>query len=150
MAARNGEGAAERPEEKSDIDLRRRIAELEAELAISKTGEEKARAELAESAAAAQNALLFNAAVEEVRIGKNADGVDMYKFKIDLAPSGGTDIKLNGIPYYHGEVYTFDTNTLRTVKEIVQRTWDHERSINGKNENVYRREMNTTLSGRGR
>lgn len=150
MAARNGEGAAERPEEKNDIDLRRRIAELEAELAISKTGEEKARTELAESAAAAQNALLFNAAVEEVRIGKNADGVDMYKFKIDLAPSGGTDIKLNGIPYYHGEVYTFDTNTLRTVKEIVQRTWDHEHSINGKNENVYRREMNTTLSGRGR
>lgn len=150
MAARNGEGGADRPEDKNDIDPRKRIAELEAELAIARSVEEKARAELAENAAAAQNALLFNAAVEEVWVGKNDDGVDMYKFKIDLAPSGGTDIKLNGVPYYHGEVYSFDTNTLRTIKEIVQRTWDHERSINGKNENVYRREMNTTLSGRGR
>jgi hypothetical protein len=130
--------------------LRQRIAELEAELVISKSAEAKAQEALAEAAAAAQNALLFNTAVEEVWIGKRDDGEDMWKYKIDLSPSGGVDVRINGVPYYHGEVYTFDTPTLRTVKEIVQRTWDHERNIHGNNENMYRREMNVTLSGRGR
>lgn len=129
--------------------LKRRIAELEAELAISQTAEQKAQEALAEASAAAQNALLFNAAVEEVWVGKHEDGHDMWKYKIDLSPSGGVDIRINGVPYYHGEVYTFDTATLRTVKEIVQRTWDHERNISGNNENMYRREMNVTISGKG-
>lgn len=135
--------------EPGGLELRQRIAELEAELAKSKSAEQRAKDALAENQAAAQGALIFNAAVTEIHAGKRDDGVDMWKYKIDLSPSGGTEVRLNGIPYYHGEVYEFDTATLRTIKEIVARTWDHERNISGNNENVYRREMNTTISGRG-
>lgn len=135
-------------ESTSNDDLRRRIAELEAELAISKSSEQKAQDALAEAQAAAQNTV-FSTAVEAVWAGKREDGEDMWKYRIDLSPSGGVEIRLNGVPYYHGEVYTFDTATLRTVQDIVARTWDHERAVFGNNENVYRREMNVTLSGKG-
>jgi len=130
--------------------LRHRIKELEAELADSKSSEQKAIELAAHNAAAAQSVLLFNATTTEIHMGKNADGKDLWKYKIDLPPSGGTDIKVNMVPYYHGETYTFETDLLRTIKEIVQRSWGHEASIQGSNENFYRREMNKTISGRGR
>jgi hypothetical protein len=144
-----GEAPAAQSASMSQTDMLKRIAELEKELADSKTAEQKAQDALAEAQAGAQSALLFNPAVTEVFAGKRDDGADMWRYKIDLSPSGGVEIRLNGIPYYHGEVYTFDTATLRTVKEIVARTWDHERNISGNNENVYRREMEPRLSGKG-
>lgn len=136
-------------EEQSDDALKQRIAELEAELAASKTSEQKAIELAAHNAAAAQSVLLFNSTTTEIHMGKNADGKDLWKYKIDLPPSGGTDIKVNMVPYYHGETYTFETDLLRTIKEIVQRSWGHEASIQGSNENFYRKEMNRTISGRG-
>jgi|SRR5580765_1255110 len=134
----------------TEASFKQRIAELEAQLAASKTAEEKALEQAAHNAAAAQSVLLFNSTTTEIHMGKNADGKDLWKYKIDLPPSGGTDIKVNMIPYYHGETYTFETDLLRTIKEIVQRSWGHEASIQGSNENFYRREMNKTISGRGR
>ncbi len=71
--------------------------------------------------------------------------VDIWWYKIDLPPSGGLNIKLNGQPYEHGQVYEFTTDTLRTVKDIVYRCWAHERSIKGDNENFYRREKQPVL-----
>jgi hypothetical protein len=136
-------------EEQSDDTLKQRIAELEAELAASKTSEQKAIELAAHNAAAAQSVLLFNSTTTEIHMGKTEDGKDLWKYKIDLPPSGGTDIKVNMVPYYHGETYTFETDLLRTIKEIVQRSWGHEASIQGSNENFYRKEMNRTISGRG-
>jgi hypothetical protein len=140
---------SDKQEEQSDDSLKQRIAELEAELAASKTSEQKAIELAAHNAAAAQSVLLFNSTTTEIHMGKNADGKDLWKYKIDLPPSGGTDIKVNMVPYYHGETYTFETDLLRTIKEIVQRSWGHEASIQGSNENFYRKEMNRTISGRG-
>lgn len=140
--------AAETPEILSSAAMRLRIAELEAQLTKSQTSEAKAVEEAAHNAAAAQSALLFNSSVSEVAVGKNADGVLLYKYKIDLPPSGGLDIKINGMPYYHGETYTFDVDLLRTIKEIVQRTWAHEQSIQGSNENFYRKQLNRKIGGR--
>jgi hypothetical protein len=130
--------------------MQKRIAELEAELAASKSSEQKAIESAAHNAAAAQNAMLFTSTITEVQVGENDDGDPMWKYKIDLPPSGGTDIRVNMTPYYHGETYTFDTHLLRTIKEMVQRAWGHEASIQGSNENFYRREMNQTINGRGR
>jgi hypothetical protein len=130
--------------------LEQRIAELEAQLAASKSSEQKALELAASNAAAAQSATLFNSAVTEILVGKNDKGEEMWKYKIDLPPSGGTDIKINGVPFFHGETYTFNTDLLRSIKEIVQRSWLHEASIQGSNENFYRKEMNKTISGRGR
>jgi hypothetical protein len=149
MAKREDGDTPSIKEESGDAALKQRIAELEAELAASKTSEQAAVELAAQNAAAAQSMLLFGTATSEAHAGKNKDGKDMWKYKIDLPPSGGTDIKINGAPYYHGETYTFETDLLRTVKEIIQRSWNHEASIQGSNENFYRKEMNRTISGRG-
>ena len=130
--------------------LEQRIAELEAQLAASKSETQKAKEDLAEHAASAQSMTLLGSSISEVHVGKNDKGEDMWKYKIDLPPSGGTDIRINMVPYFHGETYTFTTDMLRSIKEIVQRTWQHEANIQGSNENFYRREMNKTISGRGR
>jgi hypothetical protein len=133
---------------KEEDTLKLRIAQLEAELEASKSSEQKALESAAHNAAAAQSVLLFNSATTEVHCGKTEKGDDQWKYKIDLPPSGGTDIRINGRPYYHGETYTFGTELLRSIKEIVQRSWNHEASIQGSNENFYRKEMNRTISGR--
>jgi hypothetical protein len=73
----------------------------------------------------------------------------VYAYKIDLAPAGGEYISINGTRYYHGMVAKFDEDTLRTVKEIVYRGWDHERNTHGSDENAYRPKSNRSFSARG-
>jgi len=68
------------------------------------------------------------------------DEVDTYFLKIDMPPCGDTHLSINGQQYYHGAVYEFDIHTLRTVKDIVYRTWAHDRSIHPNDENFYRRD----------
>lgn len=126
--------------------LLERIKQLEAELASEKAAKEIAEEESARVMAQAQVAMLTTGVVERPA-GKSEDGKDMWFYRIDLSPSGGTEIKINGFPYYHGQTYKFDTDTLRSIKEIVARTWDHENNIMGANENMYRREQNRVLRG---
>lgn len=75
--------------------------------------------------------------------------VPTYHFKVDLPPSGGWEIKLNGIAFYHGETYVLDKYTLATVKDIVARMWAHERNIRGEDENerAYRTPTERVLRG---
>lgn len=72
-----------------------------------------------------------------------------YFYKIDMPPCGGTDLKINGTPYYHGGVYELDLDTLRTVKEMVNRLWKHDSEIHGSDENFYRKQSKPTISARG-
>ena len=65
--------------------------------------------------------------------------VPTYFYTVKLPVGAGLDITVNGIKYYHGETYTFDLYELRDIKSMVARTWDHEKSIHGDNENAYRR-----------
>jgi len=77
--------------------------------------------------------------------------VPIFKYKIDLPPSGGLGIVINQFPYYHGEVYEFDIDELRTIKDIVARSWGHEANIRGAaNENAYRRPIGKVLRGNDR
>ena len=76
--------------------------------------------------------------------------VPVYKYKIDLPPSGGLGIRINNMDYFHGEVYEFDIDELRTVKDMIARSWGHEASIMGfANENAYRKPKAETRSMRG-
>lgn len=76
--------------------------------------------------------------------------VPVYKYKIDLPPSGGMAIKINDVQLYHGEVYEFTMDELRTVKDLIARSWGHEHSIMGQaNENAYRKPSEIRLGMRG-
>lgn len=65
--------------------------------------------------------------------------VDTYFYKIDLPPVGGVGLTINGMPLYHGTVYEFDIDSLRTVKDLVFKVWKHEADIHGSDENLYRK-----------
>jgi hypothetical protein len=82
--------------------------------------------------------------------GKEVDGETepSYFYRIDLPPSGGQHIVINGVMFYHGEQYKVRVSTLRTMKEIVFRGWQHEASIRGSNENFYRAPQERRIGSR--
>jgi hypothetical protein len=135
--------APETPEQ-----LKIRIAELE--LALERSGAARliAEDESARMSAQAQSSMLTTNVTERFA-GTSDAGHDLWWYRIDLAPCGGTEIKINGMPYYHGSTYKFETDLLRTIKEIVSRTWDHENNIMGANENVYKVAQDRILRGDG-
>lgn len=124
--------------------LQARIKQLEAELEKSNAVRDLAVEESSRLSAQAQSSL-FTTAVVERFAGTSDDGKDLWWYRIDLAPCGGVDFKMNGKPYLHGETYKFDTDTLRAVKEIVARTWVHENDIHGHDANPYKRRQNAVL-----
>lgn len=128
--------------------LKARIAALEAELEASKSAEEKANDLVARGVASAQNQALFGPANTEVLTREDEDGDPIYAYRIDLPPSGGEFIRINGEPFYHGVTYEFGTDRLRSVKEIVFRSWAHEATIQGSNENAYRKPKDLRIGGR--
>lgn len=82
-------------------------------------------------------------------IFENAD-VPTFFYKINLPPVGGDGLKVNGLLLAHNATYEFDLHSLRSVKEMVYRIWDHERNIHGSDENAYRPHQNNVLRGPGR
>jgi len=62
-----------------------------------------------------------------------------FFYKVNLPPCGGSDLKINGMPLYHGATVELDIDTLRTVKDMVFRCWAHDREIHGSDENFYRK-----------
>jgi len=111
------------------------LAELQAEIA-------KLKARPIPEFAPAQDA------ATEIYAGADPDGNSLWHYWIDLAPNGGTDIKINGIPYYQGQTYKVTTDTLRVLKDVTARGWVHEQQIHGSNENFYRKPLNRTISGK--
>ncbi len=72
--------------------------------------------------------------------------VPTYYYNIQLPAGAGVCLYTNGVEYYHGETYEFDQYTLADVKSRVARCWDHEKSIHGNDENVYRKPTNRHLT----
>lgn len=72
-----------------------------------------------------------------------------FFYRIEMPPVGGMDLKIQEISFYHGTVYEFDIDTLRTVMDMVYRLWDHDRNIHGSDENAYRTPQERRLSMRG-
>lgn len=136
------------------------IAELRAKLAAAEKAREDSEAELERVRASTQAALLLSNSVTEVFLRKEPaqkwdpgkrklvpTEVEIWSYRIDLPPSGGYGAKLNGVDYFHGETYEVDTDTLRVLKDIVHRCWQHEANIRGSNENFYRKESAHVLRG---
>ena len=74
--------------------------------------------------------------------------VEVFHYRIDLPASGGMSIRINGLDHFHGEVYKFTADQLRSVKEMVHRAWVQEGIIKGNNENAYRRPLETRIGSR--
>lgn len=70
---------------------------------------------------------------------------DLVDVAIDLAPYA-PDIRLDGKVYEHGRTYRVLRRVAAVLYEQMQRSWEHQASISGKNENAYRRPRNVTLS----
>jgi hypothetical protein len=145
------EGGFSEPEDKEQPQtpeqLQARIRQLEAALRKSDAAKEIAEDEANRLQQQAQASLLTSNVTERFA-GKSDDGEqDMWWYRIDLAPCGGLDIKINGLAYIHGETYKLTTDQLRSIKEIVARTWNHENAINGTNENPYKKAQNRLLGG---
>jgi hypothetical protein len=144
----NEESTGALPVEKIETpeELRARIKKLEAMLETSIAAQGIAEDESARLSAQAQSTM-FTTNVTERLAGKDDEGRDLWWYRIDLAPCGGTEIKINGMPYYHGQTYKFGTDLLRSIKEIVARTWEHEANVNGQNENIFKQAQNRILRG---
>lgn len=74
---------------------------------------------------------------------------ELWEYTIDLPPSGGNDIGINGFKFFHGQTYKVTTNTLRDLMDKVHRCWWHEGNIRGSNENAYR-QLNSRSITNGR
>jgi len=161
---------------KEDVQaLMAQIADLKSQLEVSET--KRTDAEKAALAAAESQGMLMQRDIQEVLTGRTVEmrvfshyketgsykdngdpivkpvfvkkDIPTYFYKVDMPPVGGMDLKLNGQSFYHGTVYEFDIDTLRTVKEMIYRLWDHDRSIHGSDENAYRTPEERRLSARG-
>jgi hypothetical protein len=73
-----------------------------------------------------------------------------YFYKINMPPVGGLDLKINQLPFYHGQTVEVDIDTLRSIMEQVGRLWRHDADIHQSEERVYRKHDFATLSPRGR
>ena len=67
--------------------------------------------------------------------GKSAEGDEIESITVDLAPNASA-ITLDGRLFYHGVTYNFTRAQASTVKEIMFRTWQHEREVGGANINA--------------
>jgi len=148
--------------------LYEQIANLEAQLATERT--KRSEAEKQALALAESDGTILQPEVEERPTGRTVTvqkyreyddrgrriakpewedvEVPTYFYKINLAPNGGMDLKINGMPMYHGTVVELDLDTLRSVKEIVARGWKHEAEIRGSNENAYRGKYGNTATNK--
>lgn len=154
--------------------LLKEIADLRSRLQVAeskRTDEEKAALQTAQA-----QGMLMQRQIEEVPtgrtikvkrlkeykvVGHKEDGreilkpefktvdIETYFYKIDMPNCGGTDLKLGGVPYYHGAVYELDIDTLRTVKDMIYRLWKHDAEIHGSDENFYRKPERRQISARG-
>jgi len=75
--------------------------------------------------------------------------VPTFFYKIDMPPCGGTDLKINGVPYYHGATYEVTLDELQSIKDIVAKCWKHDSDIHGTDENFYRKPTQRRVSAGG-
>lgn len=79
---------------------------------------------------------------------KQPKNADLVTFTVDLAEHS-PHIRLDSQQFYHGHTYTVPRMTYASLIEIIQRGHEHQREIDGKSENQYRRKKATMLSSNG-
>lgn len=82
--------------------------------------------------------------------GKGDKGDVLEKILIDL-PKFSDRITLDGVVFFHGRAYDFNTSKAATIRDIIYRQWLHHAEINGldMNELFGRQKYHATLSPKG-
>lgn len=57
-------------------------------------------------------------------------------------------LMIDGVFYYHGNMYEVPASRAALMREMVARGWDHELEVGGANRDQYRKPRNTTFSGK--
>jgi hypothetical protein len=130
------EPALEVPPEYEDILTPEDIVEVQAEAAAALKKKQRAQARK-ELLAKATQELEREARLAAQRGVARGDMVDVH---IDLAPYA-PDIRLDGQRYEHGRTYRVPRKVYAVLAEIMQRSWQHQEGLNGKNERPYRRTL---------
>lgn len=99
---------------------------------------------------AAQENVVITPYHPERYIGLDKEGNAVFEYLIDLPPHAGEGLRINGHMLYHGQTYTLTKPNLLSVKDNVQRAWDHEKSLHDDNENIYRPMTERVLKGNDR
>ena len=66
---------------------------------------------------------------------------------IDL-PGHAVRILIDGVEYLHGFVYNVNAHQAATMRDIMQRCWNHEDEVGGANREWYKRPRNVSLTRR--
>src|SRR5208282_672539 len=127
------------PKQKKLLD---QIAALQAEKAALEAKVEKTQQEKEALEAVQAQGAVFGIQAEERLTGKKVMVKRLKNMKVVGFENGREILRpvFNDVAFYHGAVYEVDVDTLKTLKDIVYRCWDHDRQIHGdKNESAYRR-----------
>ena len=122
------------------------LERLKAELAEKTAENERLRGEVITAKSEAMATFIsFDQEMPTKELDK--DGEPLYEYRIDLPPSGGMMITINGWPFYPGQTYKMTRAQCASFKEIVARSHGHEATIKGKvNENIFRKPENRVIS----
>lgn len=72
-------------------------------------------------------------------------GEKKFKITLDLAPHSNRLI-IDSVHYLHGGTYTVGQRLYDTMREMIHRGWEHQREIDGKDNNMYREKSNIRLT----
>jgi hypothetical protein len=86
------------------------------------------------------------AALNEARAADEPE-LQMEDIFIDL-PGHAVRILIDGIEYLHGFSYTVNQPKAQTMRDIMQRCWNHEDEVGGANREWYKRPRNINLTRR--
>lgn len=109
---------------------------------IRKRAEEQVRKERL----AAAEEEFFEAALKDARAPNQKD-LQLEDVLIDL-PGHSVHIMIDGTMFLHGFVYEVNSLQGATIREMLQRAWDHEDEIGGANRNFYNQPRNLQLTRR--
>lgn len=147
MAIRRGRYGKNQPE----IEISEPEEEVPSQVESLLSEEERAEIEaeiVAEIEAEERERLKEQYRIESREKFKRSKGLLEEQITVTIDVAGhAQDIKLDGRPYYHGHTYTVPRSVACTLNDIMGRTWDHEESVGGANNNEYRRPRSTRMLG---
>jgi hypothetical protein len=88
----------------------------------------------------------MQAALDEARSVDEPE-LQMEDIFIDL-PGHAVRILIDGIEYLHGFTYTVNQPKAQSMRDIMQRCWNHEDEVGGANREWYKRPRNINLNRR--